>query len=217
MGGFAMATIRSGRRKYYDFFSGFYDAFIRLHARQDEGDTRDFLVNAAGLPPGSRPKILDVCSGTGAVILDFSSHYPDGLLIGYDFSHRMLQKAREKDATGSIAVVEGDAARLPFADHVFDVVTCSHALYELKGDARLLALQEMKRVASEKGMVLLMEHEVPRKWWIRMLFYLRIYSMGSGDAKEFISGGLDFFKKIFPRVSVSHSPSGKSKLLICRY
>ncbi len=216
MGGFAMSTIRSGRRKYYDFFSSFYDTFIRLHARQDEGDTRDFLVDAAGFAPGSQPKILDVCCGTGAVILDFSSRYPDGLLVGYDFSHGMLQKAREKDPEGLIAVVEGDAARLPFADHSFDVVTCSHALYELKGDARLLALQEMKRVVGEEGMVLLMEHEVPRKWWIKMLFYLRIYSMGSGDAKEFISGGVDFFKKIFPRVSVTHSSSGKSKLLICR-
>jgi len=216
MGGFAMSTIRSGRRKYYDFFSSFYDAFIRLHARQDEDDTRDFLVDAAGLAPGSQPKILDICCGTGAVILDFAGHYPEGLLVGYDFSHGMLQKAREKDSTGLISVVEGDAASLPFADHSFDVVTCSHALYELKGETRLLSLQEMKRVVSEEGLVLLMEHEVPRKWWIRMLFYLRIYSMGSGDAKEFISGGVDFFRKIFPRVSVTHSPSGKSKLLICK-
>lgn len=215
MGGFAMSTIRSGRRKYYDFFSSFYDAFIRLHARQDEADTRDFLVAAAGLVPGSRPKILDVCCGTGAVIADFAHHYPEGLLVGYDFSHGMLQKTREKDAAGLIAVVEGDAARLPFADHTFDLITCSHALYELKGDARLQALEEMKRVVAAGGMVLLMEHEVPRKRWIRMLFYLRIYFMGSGDAKEFISGRVDFFKKIFPRVSVSHSPSGKSKLLTC--
>ncbi|MEA2109990.1 MAG: methyltransferase domain-containing protein [Pseudomonadota bacterium] len=211
-----MSTIRSGRRKYYDFFSAFYDAFIRLHARQDEDDTRDFLVDAAGLSPGSKPKILDVCCGTGAVILNFAGHYPEGLLVGYDFSHGMLQKTREKDPAGSITLVEGDASRLPFADHSFDVVTCSHALYELKGDARLLALEEMKRVIGEDGIILLMEHEVPRKRWIRMLFYLRIYSMGSGDAKEFISGGVDFFKKIFPRVSVTHSPSGKSKLLICK-
>ena len=216
MGGFAMSRIRSGRRKYYDVFSSFYDAFIRLHARQDGDDTRDFLVDAAGFTPGSQPIILDVCCGTGAVILDFANHYPDGLLVGYDFSHGMLQKVREKDLKGLIAAVEGDAALLPFADHSFDVVTCSHALYELKGDARLLALREMKRVVSKEGMVLLMEHEVPRKWWIRMLFYLRIYFMGSGDAKEFISGGLDFFKKIFPQVSVTHSSSGKSKLLICK-
>lgn len=216
MGGFAMPSIRRGRRKYYDIFSSFYDAFIRLHARQDEDDTRDFLVDTAGLAPGSQPKILDICCGTGAVILDFADHYPDGQLIGYDFSHGMLQKTREKDPAGRVDVVEGDAACLPFGDHSFDVVTCSHALYELKGEARLLALQEMKRVVNQGGMVLLMEHEVPRKWWVKLLFYLRIYSMGSGDAKEFISGGVDFFKQIFSRVSVSHSPSGKSKLLLCR-
>ncbi len=211
-----MSTVRKGRRRYYDLFSSFYDAFIRLHARQDEDDTRDFLVDTAALQPGSRPKVLDICCGTGAVILDFAGHYPDGLLVGYDFSHGMLRKAREKDGAGRVVLVEGDAACLPFADHSFDVVTCSHALYELKGEARRLALREMKRVVAEEGVVLLMEHEVPRKWWIRMLFYLRIYSMGSGDAREFITGGTDFFKTIFPRVDVVHSPSGKSKLLICK-
>ena len=211
-----MSTVRRGRRRYYDVFSSFYDAFIRLHARRDEEDTRDFLVNTAALRPGSRPKVLDVCCGTGSVILDFAGRYPEGLLVGYDFSHGMLQKAREKDRSGLVDLVEGDAARLPFADHSFDVVTCSHALYELKGEARLLALREMKRVVAEEGVVLLMEHEVPRKWLIRMLFYLRIYSMGSGDAREFITGGTEFFKKIFPRVDVAHSSSGKSRLLICK-
>jgi ubiquinone/menaquinone biosynthesis C-methylase UbiE len=216
MGGDGMSTVRRGRRRYYDVFSSFYDAFIRLHARRDEDDTRDFLVNTAALRPGSRPKVLDVCCGTGSVILDFAGRYPEGLLVGYDFSHGMLQKAREKDRSGLVNLVEGDAARLPFADHSFDVVTCSHALYELKGEARLLALREMKRVVAEEGVVLLMEHEVPRKWLIRMLFYLRIYSMGSGDAREFITGGTEFFKKIFSRVDVVHSSSGKSRLLICK-
>lgn len=211
-----MSTIRHGRRRYYDFFSSFYDAFIRLHAGRDEDDTRNFLVDAAGLNPGSSPRILDVCCGTGAVTLAFASRYPDCLPVGYDFSHGMLKKVLEKDSRARVTAVEGDAARLPFADHVFDVVTCSHALYELKGEARLSALQEMKRVVGKNGAVLLMEHEVPRNRIVRMLFYLRIYSMGSGDAGEFIAGGAGFFKKIFSSVRVVHSPTGKSRLLICR-
>jgi hypothetical protein len=40
-----MSGLRTGRRKYYDLFSHFYDAFIRLHARSDEDDTRHFLVD----------------------------------------------------------------------------------------------------------------------------------------------------------------------------
>ena len=74
----------------------------------------------------------------------------------------------------------------------------------------------MKRVLRPSGVVLLMEHEVPTHPLIRLLFYLRILSMGAADAKEFVRGGLAPFTRIFPDVSLAHSPSGKSKLILCR-
>jgi hypothetical protein len=40
--------------------------------------------------------------------------------------------------------------------------------------------------------------------------------MGSTDAGEFVKGGLEPFQRIFSDVSLSHSPSGKSKLIVCR-
>jgi len=80
------------------------------------------------------------------VILTFDERYPESVAIGYDFSHGMLHKAQEKNITGRVIFVEGDAAELPFGDDSFDVVTCSHALYELKGETRQKALREMRRV-----------------------------------------------------------------------
>jgi ubiquinone/menaquinone biosynthesis C-methylase UbiE len=211
-----MSSYRKGRRRYYDLFSGLYDAFIRLHARRDEEDTRSFLVHAARLEhePG-RPSILDVCCGTGSVILAFARRYADALPVGCDFSHGMLRKARAKDPSGRVLFVEGDAGKLPFADSTFRVVTCSHALYELKGEARRTALLEMRRVVDPDGVVLLMEHEVPRRRLVRFLFYVRLFFMGSSDAREFLRGGLEPLQRIFSRVSLSHSPSGKSKLMSC--
>ncbi len=211
-----MTRIRTGRRRYYDFFSHFYDAFIRMHSRQDEDDTRDFLVRAADLENKSAPRILDVCCGTGAVILVFAERYPQALAIGCDFSHGMLRKAQEKNLSGRAVFTEGDAARLPFAADSFDAVTCSHAIYELKGTTRQQALAEMKRVVRPDGCVLLMEHEIPRHPLIKFLFYLRMLSMGSKDAREFMQGGMEPLKKVFAQVVLSHSRTGKSKLLHCR-
>jgi len=210
-----MARLRVGRRRYYDLFSHFYDAFIRLHARQDEDDTRQFLVDAAQLENKFAPSILDVCCGTGSVIVAFAARYPEALLVGYDFSHGMLRKAKVKNADTRAVFVEGDAAELPFSDNSFDVVSCSHALYELKGQAREKALWEMKRVIHPDGVVLLMEHEVPSHPFIKFLFNVRLISMGSGDAREFVEGGLQRLRKIFPRVTLSHSRSAKSRLMIC--
>ncbi|MEE4253016.1 MAG: class I SAM-dependent methyltransferase [Desulfuromusa sp.] len=211
-----MTKLRTGRRRYYDIFSHFYDAFIRMHSRQDEDDTRGFLVDAAHLKNKSTPRILDVCCGTGSVILTFGRRYPKAVTIGYDFSHGMLRKAQEKNVTGRVAFAEGDAALLPFADDSFDVVTCSHALYELKGESREKALREMKRVVHPEGDVLLMEHEIPRHPVVKLLFYLRMLSMGAKDARQFMQAGMEPLKKIFTRVTLSHSRTGKSRLMRCQ-
>ena len=211
-----MSPLRGGRRKYYDLFSHCYDSFIRLHARRDAEDTRHFLVDAAASQEKPPHRILDICCGTGSVVIAFAESYPDAILVGYDFSHGMLRKAREKSATSRAVYLEGDAAQLPFADGSFDVVSCSHALYELKGEGRQQALEEMKRVMNPEGLVLLMEHEVPSRPLLRLLFYLRLFTMGSSDAREFVQGGLERLQEIFSRVAVNHSPSGKSRLMICQ-
>jgi len=211
-----MTQVRTGRRKYYDIFSHFYDAFIRMHSRRDEDDTRSFLVGSALLENKEVPRILDICCGTGSVILAFEESYPQSVAIGYDFSPGMLRKALEKNITGRVIFVEGDAADLPFANDSFDVVTCSHALYELKGQTRKKALREMQRVVHPDGRVLLMEHEIPKHPVIKLLFYIRMLSMGSKDAREFLKGGDEHLKSIFTSVSLSHSRSGKSKLMSCR-
>jgi ubiquinone/menaquinone biosynthesis C-methylase UbiE len=211
-----MSEIRSGRRRYYDIFSHFYDLFVKLHSHNYGKETREFLVDSALLEDKARPKVLDICCGTGEVILSFSERYSDILAIGYDFSHGMLLKAREKDIRCRLTLIEGDAATLPFEDDFFDVICCSHALYELKGLARKDALLEMRRAVKANGLVLIMEHEVPRKLFTKMLFYIRILMMGAKDAGEFLRQGASPFREIFFNVTPSYTKSGKSKLFICQ-
>jgi ubiquinone/menaquinone biosynthesis C-methylase UbiE len=211
-----MPRVRTGRRIYYNIFSYVYDAFVNLHARRDAGDTRNFLVEMANPEGKPNPTILDICCGTGAVIAAFANRYPESVTVGYDFSRGMLRKAQNKQESLKTIFIEGDAAALPFADDSFDVVTCSHALYELKRQTRQIALREMKRIIRSNGTVLLMEHEVPHHPLIKILFNIRMISMGSADALEFVKGGLDPFRRIFPDVSLYHSPTGKSKLIVCR-
>ena len=211
-----MSQLRTGRQKYYNIFSRFYDLFIKVHSRNYGEETRRFLVDSAQLEDNRHPRVLDVCCGTGSVVLAFAKQFSEILAIGYDFSLGMLQKAREKDLSDKISFINGDAARLSFVDDSFDVVCCSHALYELKNQVRTDALIEMKRVVKPNGRVLIMEHEVPDNPLIKILFYIRMLSMGPKDSREFVKQGISPFEKIFPHVSLSHSQSGKSKLIVCR-
>ncbi len=211
-----MSNSRTGRQKYYNIFSHFYDLFIKLHSHNYGEETRKFLVDSAQLEEKAHPRVVDICCGTGSVVLAFARKSPDIQSVGYDFSLGMLHKAKEKDLSGQTLFINGDAARLSFVDDCFDVVCCSHALYELKNQVRTRALLEMKRVVKPNGLVLIMEHEVPRKRFIKMLFYIRMLSMGPKDSREFVKQGIAPFEKIFANVTLSHTISGKSKLIICR-
>ena len=135
-----MTKLRSGRQKYYNIFSHFYDFFIKIHSRNYRDETRKFLVDSAKLDNINRPKVLDICCGTGSVILSFAEQNDDIFAIGYDFSIGMVKKAKEKNFSDKVIFIKGDAATLPFVDDSFDVVCCSHALYELKGQDRKNAL-----------------------------------------------------------------------------
>jgi ubiquinone/menaquinone biosynthesis C-methylase UbiE len=162
------------------------------------------------------PRILDICCGTGTVILNFAKRYPESTAVGVDFSYGMLRKGEKKDPSKKVHFIEADAALLPFATDSFDVAVCSHALYELKGEPRTEALKEMKRVVKPgHGVVLIMEHEIPKQPFVKLLFKIRMRLVGSADAKAFLGEGLGPFKKIFSKVELSHTPSGKSRLLRC--
>jgi len=210
-----MSKLRTGRQRFYNVFSHFYDFFITMHSGSNRDETRRYLVNSSTIHNTKDGRVLDICCGTGSVILAFTEKYADILAIGYDFSPGMLHKTKEKDVAGKVTLVNGDAACLSFVDDCFDVVCCSHALYELKGETRTAALQEMKRVVKPQGQVLIMEHEVPEKPVVKMMFYIRMM-MGPTDSNEFVKQGLLPFTKIFNDVTLSHTPSGKSKLIICR-
>ncbi len=207
---------RFWRRRYYDLFSHVYDRFIRLHARKDDSGTRSFLVDGAALEQVKRPLGLDVCCGTGAVLRAFAHRYPQGSFIGYDFSRGMLLAAGRKNSIGDVRLIQGSAACLPFVDETFHVVSCSHALYELKGADRIHALFEMKRVVRKDGVVLIMEHEVPSRPFAGFMFRLRLMAMGSADADEFVESGLKPFLEVFSVATLRHTPSGRSKLICCR-
>lgn len=211
-----MAKTRTGRIIYYNLFSHIYDLFISLHSGRERGSTRSFLVESAALEKGVVSRILDLCCGTGEALLGFTRKITADIATGCDFSRGMLRQASKKKGAEQCRWIECDVTELPFGDSCFDVVTCSHALYELKGQHRKMALCEMRRVVRPQGIVLIMEHEVPRKPVTRFFFNIRMASMGSEDAHEFVAAGDRPYRAVFKNVETGHTPSGKSKVYKCK-
>jgi demethylmenaquinone methyltransferase/2-methoxy-6-polyprenyl-1,4-benzoquinol methylase len=205
-----------GRRTYYDIFSKFYDGFVALHSRDTQGVARKFLVDRVPVQKGG--SVLDLCTGTGTLLTHLQAKVgPNGQVVGVDFSPGMLKVAREKTKSfANVCLVEADAGCLPFADGTFDAITCSHAFYELKGETKEWALQEIVRVLRPSGDFLMMEHDVPTNAFVRTLFYLRLTFIGGRRANIFLRHEQEVLERHFASVEKVVAPAGHSKVMICR-
>ena len=207
--------MRSPRQTYYDLFSLIYDFIIRLHSRDTEGSLRKFITHKANLSNGD--KALDLCTGTGSVAIELAKQVGEkGLVVGLDFSRGMLEKAGKKAKNSKIDqlhLVQANASQLPFKKSSFHAVTCSHAFYELKGYERAEAVNEVARVLIDGGRFCLMEHAKPEKAFVRLLFYIRIFFLGSKDARKFLAEEGSIFGERFKNITKEMSPTGQSKLI----
>jgi SAM-dependent methyltransferase len=109
------------------------------------------VVELAAIEPKAR--ILDVATGTGAMILAAAERAGRGAtLVGIDLSDAMLQRARDATKAAGLGNVElrvMDAQDLEFADESFDCVLCGFALGSIPDPAR--ALSEMRRTLRPAG------------------------------------------------------------------
>jgi demethylmenaquinone methyltransferase / 2-methoxy-6-polyprenyl-1,4-benzoquinol methylase len=123
-------------------------------------------------------RVLDLCCGTGDMTLGLwrvarrsgTASLPKGKgpgansggpqILGADFSHAMLQRARVKSEGTSLRWVEGDALTLPFAAEQFDLITSAFGFRNLADyDA---GLREIVRVLKPGGECGILDFGEPR-------------------------------------------------------
>jgi len=109
-------------------------------------------------PVLSKPSsvVLDLCCGTGDLALTLRS-VSAGKVMGTDFCHPMLVRARQKVAKSrkDVIFLEADTLRLPFRDASVDGVTIAFGFRNLANYRR--GLEEMRRVLRAGGMVAILE------------------------------------------------------------
>ncbi len=135
-------------RRIYDRAAAHYDRAEVWDRRLFGADARDIVREADG-------RVLELAIGTGRNL----PLYPPGtLLTGIELSDEMLGVARARAADLGIEadLHQGDAQNLPFADASFDTVVCTFALCTIPDERR--ALEEARRVLTDRGVLLLVEH-----------------------------------------------------------
>jgi demethylmenaquinone methyltransferase/2-methoxy-6-polyprenyl-1,4-benzoquinol methylase len=118
--------------------------------------------------------VLDLCCGTGDLALSFAKT-AKARIIGADFAHTMLVRAREKSAeqaaaSGKAAIpfLEADALGLPFADDSFDLVTTAFGFRNLANYES--GLREIRRVLKPGGTIAILEFTEPPDHFIGNLY-----------------------------------------------
>jgi demethylmenaquinone methyltransferase / 2-methoxy-6-polyprenyl-1,4-benzoquinol methylase len=159
----------------FDRIAGVYDLMNRVMTAGLDRAWRERAADRAELSPGNTA--LDVCCGTGDLAFELARRVgPTGRVVGCDFSERMLEIARRKEAElragagdpGSnghgLAPVEfqwADALELPYEDGSFDAVTVGFGVRNL---ADLEAgLREMRRVLRPGGRLAILEITQPTR------------------------------------------------------
>jgi SAM-dependent methyltransferase len=146
--------VRAGAARAYSAFAFGRASRIYDLLTDHEAWRRDCRALAA-LVPG--PRVLDLGVGPGAGALAMARAEPAKRHVGLDVSGAMLRRAlaRARAEGVPLALVRGDALRLPVKDGALDGATGHSLLYLLPDPA--VALAELRRAVRPGGRVAFLE------------------------------------------------------------
>lgn len=153
---------------------------------------REKVVDLAAAEKGSL--VLDVATGTGKQAFAFAKMGFD--VVGVDLSEDMLRVARRKNRYDNVSLQICDASELPFRDNSFDVCTVSFGLHEMPSHIRQRVVGEMARVTKPGGIVIIVDHSLPEKGFMRSFIYKLTKLYEARYYPDFIKSDLiDILKK----------------------
>lgn len=157
-------------RTMFDRIAPSYDRVNRIITLGFDQRWRRSLIEALGV--SGDDTVLDLACGTG----DFAvmARERGARVVGLDFAGAMLAAARERCAN-DVALVRGDALRLPLATGSVSVVVSGFALRNFVAIPPVLT--ELARVLRPGGRVGLLEVDEPRSAVLRLghgLYFRRV-------------------------------------------
>ncbi|MGQ9629891.1 MAG: ubiquinone/menaquinone biosynthesis methyltransferase [bacterium] len=175
-------------RAMFDRIAPKYDLLNRLISGFSDLRWRREAVRL--LDAGPRDRILDVCTGTGDLLMALVNGGGfRGRGVGLDFSLNMMGIAKRKFAGtgfGGLDLICGNAESLPFRDSSFDGAMIGFGLRNVEGIER--AVSEMARVVRPGGRVVILEIARPAnpffRWFYGLYFHRFVPWLGgiiSGD------------------------------------
>jgi demethylmenaquinone methyltransferase/2-methoxy-6-polyprenyl-1,4-benzoquinol methylase len=177
------------RRAFKTFVKCYNAAFNFIFYLPCGGETsfRERCVKFAALTAGDR--ILDLCCGTGELTTVIASKGLVKDLIGIDISEPAIEIARTRTPSMPITYMTASADDLPFNSSQFDSCFISFGLHHVLKRERQKTLAEIHRTLSPKGILYIIDYNLPEKG-LRRLAALTFTKLDESDeAYEMLKNG----------------------------
>jgi demethylmenaquinone methyltransferase/2-methoxy-6-polyprenyl-1,4-benzoquinol methylase len=161
-----------------DLFTGLprrYDVLEAVLSFGQNARWRRTMIDA--ILPAEPARVLDVATGTAGVALQITDRSAANV-VGLDLTEAMLRtgldEVRRSARTQRIALIAGQAERLPFPDATFDALTFTYLLRYVSDPAA--TLHELARVLRPGAPMASLEFSVPpnRFFWFWWWCYTRL-------------------------------------------
>lgn len=179
-------------RGMFGGIAGRYDLLNHLLSfNLDRYWRRHTVDRVCKLAPQESARILDLCCGTGDLMLSLERRRKTPVL-GADFCHPMLVEARRKTAAEQrrSVVFEADGLTLPLRENSLDAITVAFGFRNFANYRR--GLDEMRRVLKPGGIAAILEFSQPRNRmfgavynWFSTVLLPKIGGLVSGSPKAY--------------------------------
>lgn len=155
----------------FDSIAPRYDLLNHVLSAGIDRRWRRLAICSLGLTGGER--VLDLCTGTADLAITARTAQPAAArVVGLDFAGAMLRAGREKlrlrRLTHTVALVRGDATRVPVADRTVDAVTIGFGIRNVENTRA--ACDEMHRVLKPGGRFAILEFSIPTTSCVRAAY-----------------------------------------------
>jgi demethylmenaquinone methyltransferase / 2-methoxy-6-polyprenyl-1,4-benzoquinol methylase len=148
-------------RSMFDRIAPRYDLLNRVLSAGVDRRWRRASVNYLALPRAAQ--VLDVCTGTADLLIEFLRRDPAHTGVGVDLSGEMLVRGARKLGRAGLGprcfLASGDAERLPLRAARFDGALVAFGIRNV-GEP-LLALREIHRVLRPRAPLVVLEFSMP--------------------------------------------------------
>ena len=189
----------------YDFLNHFLSLNIDKRWRKK-------LVQLSG--DSGEIEVLDICTGTGDIVIEYAKRNNSSKCFGVDFSEKMLEAAQkkiEKSGLGDqIQLRKGDATELGFEDDRFDIAFMGFGLRNISDTAK--AVQEAMRVLKKGGRFFILEFS-PKQIGIGGWLYKNYLKFIIPVLGGYISGDKKAYRHLASSISDFLEPEKVSQLM----